>query len=113
MEESPTNKIHTPATNCFYLPHHCVIKDASSTTKFRVVFDASAKSDSGVSLNDSPMLGLELQKDLFGILFRFRFLQVALSADIANMYRQVQLDDEDLEFHRVWSKHTQRRKHIE
>ena len=95
MVEIPRNKIHMPATNCFYLPHHCVIKDASSTTKLRVVYDAAAKSLSGVSLNNRLMVGAQLQKDLFGILIRFRFRQVALSADIAKMYRQVQLDDED------------------
>jgi len=27
----------------FYMPHHCVIKEASTTTKLRVVFDASSK----------------------------------------------------------------------
>jgi len=27
----------------YYLPHHCVIKEVSATTKLRVVFDASSK----------------------------------------------------------------------
>ena len=31
---------------CYYLPHHCLFKD-STTTKLRVVFDASSKSPSG------------------------------------------------------------------
>ena len=51
IEEVPRNKIHMPATNCFYLSHHCVIKDASSTIKLRVVVEVSAKTASGVSLN--------------------------------------------------------------
>ena len=62
IEEVPRNKIHMPATICFYLSHHCVIKDASSTIKLRVVFEASAKTASGVSLNDRLMVGHQVQK---------------------------------------------------
>ncbi|GBM64201.1 hypothetical protein AVEN_159586-1 [Araneus ventricosus] len=36
----------------FYIPHHHVIKESSLTTRLHAVFNASAKSSSGVSLND-------------------------------------------------------------
>ncbi|XP_037930457.1 uncharacterized protein LOC119665245 [Teleopsis dalmanni] len=36
----------------YILPHHCVIKADSTTTKLRVVFNASARTSTGVSLND-------------------------------------------------------------
>ena len=101
MEEVPASQLAIPSSKSFYLPHHCVIKDSSTTTKLRVVFDASAKTTSGISLNDRLMVGPKLQKDIFSILIRFRFHQVALSADIAKMYRQVQLDNEDKDFHRI------------
>lgn len=39
----------------FYLPHHPIIKLSSLTRKLQVVFDASAKSSSNVSLNDILM----------------------------------------------------------
>jgi hypothetical protein len=42
---------------CYYLPHHSVFKETSSTTKTRVVFDGSTKTSNGVSLNDILQVG--------------------------------------------------------
>ncbi|XP_045530723.1 uncharacterized protein LOC123718350 [Pieris brassicae] len=36
----------------YYLPHHCVTREHSETTKLRVVFNGSAKTTTGLSLND-------------------------------------------------------------
>lgn len=47
----------------YLLPHHAVYKD-SSTTKVKVVFDASAKDPTGVSLNDRLYIGPKLQQDI-------------------------------------------------
>ena len=99
LERVPPSDIDN--SNHFYLPHHCVLKDDSTTTKLRVVFDASAKSTSGFSLNDCLMVGPKLQDNLFDILVRFRFFKVAMSADVAKMYRQVELDQKDRDYHRL------------
>ncbi|XP_055522775.1 uncharacterized protein LOC129716956 [Wyeomyia smithii] len=72
----------------WYLPHHAVLKPTSSTTKCRVVFDASAKVG-GTSLNDVMMIGPTIQPDLLTIILKFRLYRYVLSADIAKMYRQV------------------------
>ena len=101
MEEVPAKEMLLPIEKSYYLSHHCVFKDSSTTIKLRVVFDGSAKTSSGISLNDRLMVGPKIQKDLFSILIRSRMYPVALSADIAKMYIQVQLDTEDKDYHRL------------
>lgn len=85
----------------FYLPHHSVIKSSSLTTKVRVVFDASAKSTSGISLNDVLRCGPVVQQDLFSILIRFRKHQFVLTSDIEKMFRQIKVAREDWDLQRI------------
>ncbi|XP_058827648.1 uncharacterized protein LOC131687575 [Topomyia yanbarensis] len=40
----------------YHLPHHAILKPDSTTTKLRVVFDASCRTSSGYSLNDALMI---------------------------------------------------------
>lgn len=84
-----------------YLPHHGVYKETSTTTKLRVVFDASAKTDSGISLNDKLKVGPTIQDDLFSILIRFRKHNYVIAADIAKMYRQVRVEEEQWNLQRI------------
>lgn len=49
----------------YFLPHHCVMKPDSTSTKLRVVFDASCKTSSGESLNSLLKVGPTIQKDFF------------------------------------------------
>jgi len=72
-----------------YLPHHAVIMESSLTTKVRVVFDASAKSSTDVTLNDILMCGPNVQEDVFSILARFRKHQYMLTSDIEKMFIHV------------------------
>ncbi|XP_053964222.1 uncharacterized protein LOC128867152 [Anastrepha ludens] len=79
----------------YFLPHHCVLKEESTTTKLRVVFDGSAVSSSGYSLNDLLMTGPTIQPKLFNTLLRFRTFPIALTGDICKMYRCVRVSEPD------------------
>ena len=87
----------------FYLPMHSVVKQSSTSTKLRVVFDGSATSSSGASLNSLLRIGPTLQSPLADTLMRFRTYPVALTADISKMYRAIELSLPDRDLHRfVW-----------
>ena len=86
----------------WYLPHFPVLRPEKSTTKTRIVFDASAKLND-LSLNDIVLQGLKLQSDLFAVLRRFRRDPVALMCDIKEMYLQIKLKPEDRPYRRfLW-----------
>ncbi|XP_046480969.1 uncharacterized protein [Neodiprion pinetum] len=85
----------------FYLPHHAVIKETSQTTKVRVVFDGSAKSTTGISLNECLMTGPTIQDDLLTLILRFRLHNYVLTGDIEKMYRQCLVRPEDREYLRI------------
>ncbi|XP_062713340.1 uncharacterized protein LOC115266428 [Aedes albopictus] len=85
----------------YYIPHHAVHKTSSSTTKTRVVFDASAKTTTDLSLNDTLSVGPTVQNDLFSIILKFCTHQVVLTADIPKMYRQVKLHTDDCKYQRI------------
>lgn len=87
--------------NGYFLPHHAVLKPSSSTTKLRVVFDASCQTTNGSSLNDKLLVGPTIQNDLFTILLKFRKYQIAFSADVEKMYRQVLIHPDDRRFQRI------------
>ena len=73
-----------------------------STTKTRIVFDASGKFQ-GKSLNSEALPGPKLQADMFSILVRFRKELVALVGDVSQMYYQLTLTLEDRPLHRfLW-----------
>ena len=102
MEEFPENEIVKPLSEVYYLSHHCVVKESSTTTtKLRVVFDGSAKTSNGRSLNDNLLVRPVVQDILIAILTSFRFNAVALSADLAKLYRKVVLDNPEKDFQRT------------
>ncbi|XP_043262458.1 uncharacterized protein LOC122403168 [Colletes gigas] len=99
MSKIPNDQLLTH--NCYYLPHHGVTKFTSQTTKLRVVFDGSATTTSGISLNDTLYTGPKIQDDLLYILLRFRIHRYVLTGDIEKMYRQFFVRQEDRKYQRI------------
>lgn len=92
-------KVNTYEWPYYFLPHHGVFKEGSSTTKLRVVYDASCPTTNNKSLNDIQYIGPKLQNDIFSILLRFRQYQYVACADIEKAYRQtlIQPDQRNLQ----------------
>ncbi len=99
-EPVPIEDLNKPAYDSYYLPMHGVVKESSTTTKLRVVFDASAKTSSGYSLNDLLLPGPISYPLLTNILLSFRVYRIGLSADISKMFREVSLHHADRDYHR-------------
>ncbi|XP_037942580.1 uncharacterized protein LOC119675452 [Teleopsis dalmanni] len=91
------SRVETPKTNesHYYIPHHCVLKQSSTSSKLRVVFDASCPTTSQRSLNDILLVGPTIQSELYLLLLQFRLHRYALTADIVKMYRQILIDKPD------------------
>lgn len=81
----------------YYIPHHAVAIER----KFRVVFDASAKTTNGHSLNEIKYVRLRLQRDLMDVVMNFRVGQFAITADICKMFRQIQVDQAEWDYQRI------------
>lgn len=88
-------------SNHYYIPHHSVRRESSSTTKLRVVFNAASKTSTGSSLNDQLLIGPKLQNDLPTIILKWRQHRYVYTSDIAKMYRQIWVDPRDLDFQRI------------
>ncbi|XP_046808448.1 uncharacterized protein LOC124420248 [Lucilia cuprina] len=77
----------------WYLPIF-VVSNPNKPHRIRMVWDAAAKSN-GVSLNDFLLSGPDLLTPLIDVLLAFRIGQIALCGDIAEMFHQILVRQED------------------
>ena len=82
------------------LPMHGMMKEASTTTKLRMAFDASARTSTGHSFNDTLLPGPFQYPLLTSILVKFRQHTIRMSSDISKMFREVELHKEERDYHR-------------
>ncbi|XP_037816904.1 uncharacterized protein LOC119607172 [Lucilia sericata] len=91
--------------NCYFLPHHGVWRESSSTTKLRVVFDGSAKNCTKSSLNDELAAGPALQNDLPTTVIRWRRFKVGFRSDLEKMFRQINVINDHQKYQQIlWRK---------
>ena len=99
-----------PVGREFYIPHKPVIRESAESTKLRIVFDASARSnEKSPSLNDCLETGPALQNLLWDVLVRNRLKPVALAGDLKQAFLQVRIQSEDrdaLRFHWIKDRDT-------
>ena len=105
-EAVPPEDLTRPENQCFYMPMHGVHKVSSTTTKLRVVCDASAMTTNGKSLNDNLLPGPCTYPLISDIIIRFRQHRIALTGDISKMFREIGLAKPDRNLHRfLWRPH--------
>ena len=80
---------------CFFVPHHGVVKESSSTTKLHPVFNASRKTPNGFSINDFLYVGLNFLTELTDLVTKCHAYQFAFAADIEKIFRQIVLNQRD------------------
>jgi len=73
-----------------YLLHHPVLTPSKSTTKVRIVYDASARSSKSVNcLNDCLYRGPVSLPDLCGVLLRLRTYPIVILSDVEKAFLQI------------------------
>lgn len=94
--ENPSREI-----NCYHIPHRAIYRPEKTTSKTRIVLNASNKSSSGKSLNDLLYIGPNLQNNIFELLINLRLFSTVLTADVEKHYFQINLTPEHHAFQRI------------
>ena len=89
-----------------YLAHHPVINEHKTTTKLRVVYDASARSQKhSPTLNECMLRGGVFLNDLCGILMRIQLPKLLVLSDVKSAFLQLVLQEQDRDATRfLWFK---------
>ena len=80
----------------FYMPHKPVLRENASTTKCRMVFDASARPAPLMnSINDCMYKGPVLQPNIWDIMIRAKMAPCLLVGDLKQAFLQISIKPED------------------
>ncbi len=80
----------------FYIPHKAVVRESATTTKMRIVYDASARaSPEAPSLNECLNPGTPLQNRLWDVLIRQHAYPIAVTKDIRQAFLQIRIRENE------------------
>ena len=83
----------------YYLPMHVVHKTTSTTTKLRVIFDASERSSTCILLNDKLLVGPVVHTPLIDVLLQFCQHRVALMMCMSRIFLAAFLHEAQCDLH--------------
>ncbi|XP_075150736.1 uncharacterized protein LOC142224837 [Haematobia irritans] len=79
----------------YYMPHKPVYREDKTTSKLRIVFDASSSDNESTSLNEHLSSVDNLVANLFKVLLQFRSNKIAINADIEKAFLQISMSEND------------------
>ena len=90
------------AERVHYLPHHAVVQQDKTTTRLRIVYNASAKCD-GPSLNECLHKGPKFNQLILDLLLWFQSYRIALTTYVEKALLMIAIDDNDRDVLRfIW-----------
>ena len=102
IETVPEEEVKGKTGEITYIPHKEIVRRDKSTTRLRVVYDASATCDE-ISLNQCLHAGPSLLPKIINIMLSFRSKQVALVGDLEKAFLMVAVDERHRDFLRfLW-----------
>ncbi|GFY63173.1 integrase catalytic domain-containing protein [Trichonephila inaurata madagascariensis] len=75
------------------MPHREVFRENSSSTKTRVVYDASSKQGNNLSLNECLIAGENLNPILIDVILKFKEHKIGFCGDIARVFLPIQVSE--------------------
>ncbi|XP_029676806.1 uncharacterized protein LOC115243750 [Formica exsecta] len=97
----PVSQSEPTGERVSYLFHHGVMRESSTSTKLRVVFNGSTITASGNSLNRRLLVGPNLLPPLCNVLLRWRRHRYVMATDVEKMYRQILVHPDDRDLQRI------------
>ncbi|XP_033218114.1 uncharacterized protein LOC117173581 [Belonocnema kinseyi] len=97
MRPIPPPKLRSDAHSTYYIPHHGIWQRGDHHRRLGVVFNVSRPTFTVYSLNDILHTGPTLNTTLGHMLIRWRRHRIAFSADVGIMYRQILVNEQDVD----------------